>query len=100
MEIARDFFGIEIARSNTGTFLNQRKNVQDILFDAGLTGAKPTKFSLPNGLKLSIEKGNMLANPEPYKMVIGRLLYLTLTTHKTRYLLRCPIFESVLAITN
>jgi len=44
--MARYFLGIEIARSSTDTFLNQRKYVLDILSDAGLTGAKPAKFSL------------------------------------------------------
>ena len=42
--MARYFLGIEIARSSTDTFLNQRKYVLDILYDARLTGGKPAKF--------------------------------------------------------
>ena len=44
------FLAIEIACSSTGTFLNQRKYIMDILTDAGLTTAKPAKFPLPKAL--------------------------------------------------
>jgi len=77
--IARYFLGIEISRSSKGTFLNQRKYVLDILVDAGLTGAKPAKFPLSKGLKLSMDTGQPLPDPEQYRRIIGRLLYLTLT---------------------
>ena len=83
--LARYFLGIEISRSTTGTFLNQQKNVLDILSDAGLIGAKPAKFPLPDGLKLSIETGVVLSNPESYRQVICRLLYLTLTRPDISY---------------
>ena len=83
--LARYFLGIEIFRSPIGTFLNQRKYVLDILSAAGLTGPKPTKFPLPKGLKLSIDTGTALSNPEPYRRVIGRLLYLTLTRPDISY---------------
>ena len=83
--MGRYFLGIEITRYNTGTFFNQRKYVLDILSDAGFTGAKPAKFPLPKVLKLSTKKGTMLANPEPYRRVIGRLLYLTLTRPDISY---------------
>ena len=83
--LARYLLGIEISWSPTGTFLNQRKYVLDILSDAGLTGAKPAKFPLPKGLQLSIDTGTALSNPEPYRRVIGRLLYLTLTRPDISY---------------
>ena len=53
--LARYFIGIEISRSNEGTFLNQRKYTLDILQDAGLTSTKPTRFPLPKGLHLSAD---------------------------------------------
>ena len=83
--IARYFLGIELSRSSTGTLLNQRKYVMDILLDAGLTGAKPAKFPLPRGLKLTSDTGLVLENPEPYRRIIGRLLYLTLTRPDISY---------------
>ena len=83
--LARYFLGIELSRSNTGTFLNQRKYVFDILMDVGLTGAKPARFPLPRGLKLASDTGHVLDNPEPYRKIIGRLLYLTLTRPDISY---------------
>jgi len=76
--LARYFLGLEIARSSTGTFLNQRKYILDILTDAGLTAAKPVRFPMPKGLKLSIEAGALLPDPGVYRRIIDRLLYLTL----------------------
>ena len=76
---ARYFLGLEISRSKVGSFLNQREYILDILSDAGLTGAKPAKFPLPRGLKLATATGPCLSDPEPFRRLIGRLLYLTLT---------------------
>jgi len=86
--MARYFLGIEITRSTTGTFLNQRKYVLNILSDAGLTAVKPAKFPLPKGLKLSIEKGVLLHDLEPYRRIIGKLLYLTLTRPDVSYVVQ------------
>ena len=83
--LARYFLGIEIAKSNSGIFLNQRKYILDILVDARLTAAKPAKFPLPRGLKLSTENGQMLSNPESYRRIIGRLLYLNFTRPDLSY---------------
>jgi len=83
--LARYFLGIEIARSKAGTFLNQRKYIPDILTDAGLTGAKPAKFPVPKGLKLSIEVRQCSTDHDPNRRLIGRLLYLTLTRPDVSY---------------
>ena len=85
---ARFFLGIEISRSPVGTLLNQRKYVLDILKDVGLTGAKPARFPLPKGLKLSSELGELLPNPEAYRRIIGRLLYLTITRPDISYVVQ------------
>ena len=83
--LARYFLGIEISRSSAGTSLNQRKYITDILSDAGMTGCKPAKFPLPQGLHLSTITGPALDDPEPYRRLIGRLLYLTLTRPDISY---------------
>ena len=79
------FLGIEMSRSLSSTFLNQRKYILDILSDAGLTASKPAKFPLPEGLKLSSVTGPALANLEPYRRLVGTLLYLTLTRPDISY---------------
>ena len=65
--------------------MNKRKYVLDILSDAGLTRAKPFKFPLLKGLKLSNDSGNLLTNAESYRRVIRQLLYLTLTRPDISY---------------
>jgi len=83
--LARYFLGVEIARSSSGTFLNQRKYILDILSDAGLTAATPARFPMAKGLKLSTEEGTLLPKLEAYRRVAGRLLCLTLTRPDISY---------------
>ena len=84
------FVGIEISRSSAGTFHNQRKYITDILSDAGMTGCKPAKFPLPQGLKLSSVTGPPFPDPESYRRLVGRLLYLTLTRPEISYAVQHP----------
>ena len=70
--LAHYFLGIEVSPSPHGTFLNQCKYILDILKDAGLTSIKPARFPLPRGLKLSLDKGDVLPDPESYRRIIGK----------------------------
>jgi len=60
----------------------------DILTDAGLTATKPAKFPMAKGLKLSTKIGDLMPNPEAYRRIIGRLLYLTLTRSDISYVVQ------------
>ncbi|XP_071700016.1 uncharacterized mitochondrial protein AtMg00810-like [Rutidosis leptorrhynchoides] len=55
--LARYFLGIELFKTDKGTYLNQRKYILDLLADAGLSASKPTAAPLPQYLKLSLDKG-------------------------------------------
>nr|GEX43216.1 hypothetical protein [Tanacetum cinerariifolium] len=70
----------------------QRKYVLDLLKDTGLIAAKPTPFPLPQNMKLSLDKGASISDPESYKRLVGRLLYLSMT--------RPDIFYAVQHLTN
>lgn len=81
----RYFLELEIIRSKDGTYVNQRKYILDILSDAGLLGAKPVFTPLPKNLKLASDMGSPLQNPNRYRRLIGRLLYLNFTRPDITY---------------
>nr|GEU50924.1 hypothetical protein [Tanacetum cinerariifolium] len=83
--LARYFLGIELCTTNNGTYLHQRKYVLDLLKDAGLTTAKPTPFPLPQNMKLSLDKGAPISDPESYRGLVRRLLYLSMTRPDISY---------------
>ncbi|KAL0376360.1 UNVERIFIED_CONTAM: Retrovirus-related Pol polyprotein from transposon RE1 [Sesamum calycinum] len=76
---AKYFLGLEIARSTEGLFVTQHKYIRDIILDTGLQNSKPTTTTLPTGLKFSSHDVVPLHDPEPYRRLVGRLLYLSFT---------------------
>ncbi|KAJ4812357.1 Retroelement pol polyprotein-like [Rhynchospora pubera] len=79
------FLGIEIARGSGGLFLCQRKYTLDILAESGLLGAKPAAFPIEQNHQLLNATGLPLDDPEQYRRIVGRLIYLTITRPELCY---------------
>ncbi|KAL0379287.1 UNVERIFIED_CONTAM: Retrovirus-related Pol polyprotein from transposon RE1 [Sesamum radiatum] len=77
--VARYFLGLQIARSPAGTSVTQTKYITDIVRDTGLINAKSVTTPFPQHIKLSANGGAALSDPEPYRRLVGRLLYLGFT---------------------
>ncbi|RVW81268.1 Retrovirus-related Pol polyprotein from transposon RE2 [Vitis vinifera] len=77
--VLKYFLGIEVARSSVGLFLCQLKYTLDIVSEAGLLGAKPCGFPIEQNHRLGLVNGELLSNPESYRRLVGRLIYLAVT---------------------
>ncbi|KAL0455649.1 UNVERIFIED_CONTAM: Retrovirus-related Pol polyprotein from transposon RE1 [Sesamum latifolium] len=73
------FLGLEISRSSSGTSITQHKFIRDIIADTGLQSARAASSPLPPGIKLSAHNSPPLSDAEPYRRLVGRLLYLSFT---------------------
>ncbi|XP_074265396.1 uncharacterized protein LOC141587828 [Silene latifolia] len=60
----RYFLGLEISRNKSGLMINQRKYILDILQDLQMEHCSGAIFPMQQGLKLSVDQGELLENPE------------------------------------
>lgn len=79
LKYAKYFLGLELTRLGNGLWVNQRKYILDLLQDAALLGCKPATSPLPKGIKFCSTDGELLAEPQRYKRMVGKLLYLSFT---------------------
>lgn len=66
-------------------YANQRKYILDIISNASLMGSKPVHTSLPRELKLAANQGEPLRDPDRFRRLEGRLLYLNFTRPDVAY---------------
>ncbi|CAN1132933.1 Retrovirus-related Pol polyprotein from transposon TNT 1-94 [Linum perenne] len=70
------FLGMEVARSNQGILLSQRKYVLDLLKEAGMLGCKPSATPMEANKQMSREIDIPLVDKEGYQRLVGKLIYL------------------------
>jgi histone deacetylase 1/2 len=72
------YLGIQVQRTSQGFFLSQSKYATDLLHKANMINCKPVSTPVA-GAKLSKAQGSLLADPTPYRQLVGSLQYLTIT---------------------
>ena len=77
--------GIEVARSQTGINLSQRKNVLDLLEEIDLLGAHLVDIPMDPNQKLVKDEGELFEDPGRYRRLVGKLNYLTITRPDLSY---------------
>ncbi|BBH05042.1 HXXXD-type acyl-transferase family protein [Prunus dulcis] len=70
------FLGIEVARSEQGIFLSQRKYILDILTDTGMLASKPADTPMELNHQLGEYPDQVPTNKERYQRLVGKLIYL------------------------
>lgn len=74
------FLGLEIARSQKGISVCQRKYVLELLEETSFIGCRPSSIPMEPSIKLALHNGEpVLDRPEVYRRLVGKLMYLTIT---------------------
>ena len=73
------FLGIEVAQSNSGVVISQRKYTLDILTNTGMLDCKPVDTPMDPNVKLVPSQGELLRDPKRYRRLVGKLNYLIIT---------------------
>ncbi|CAL2260363.1 unnamed protein product [Prunus armeniaca] len=79
------FLWVEVTRSKHGLFLSQRKYVMDLLADTRMLDCKPADTPIVENYKLGVYVDQVPTNKERYEMLVGRLIYLSLTRPDIAY---------------
>ncbi|CAM8902262.1 unnamed protein product [Rhodiola kirilowii] len=74
LEFLKYFLGLEVAISDAGIFLNQRKYAIELLEENNLLQCKPAKSPMNAKHKLSLSTEALLPDALPYRKLVGKLI--------------------------
>ncbi|KAL9811657.1 putative RNA-directed DNA polymerase [Arabidopsis thaliana] len=74
------FLGLEIVRSDKGIHISQRKYALDLLDEIGQLGCKPSSIPMDPSMVFAHDSGGDFVEVGPYRRLIGRLMYLNITS--------------------
>lgn len=83
--VAKYFIGLEVARSASGIYLCHLKYATYIVEEMGLLGFKSAGSPIDQNHKLSLAEESALADPERYRRLVGRFIYLAATRPDLNY---------------
>jgi hypothetical protein len=73
------FLGIEVAQSMNGVIISQRSYALDILKETAMLDCRPVDSPMDPNQKLLPNQGEPYSDPERYRRLVGKLIYLTIT---------------------
>ncbi|XP_039143969.1 uncharacterized mitochondrial protein AtMg00810-like [Dioscorea cayenensis subsp. rotundata] len=71
------FLGLEVKQSKGSLFLSHKRYAEDLLSKAAMLHCKPISTPMNSNEKLQSQDSSGYTNPSKYRMLVGRLLYLT-----------------------
>jgi hypothetical protein len=89
------FLGLQVKQIKDGTFIYQRKYVNDLLKRFGMDNSKPIKTTMATNAHLDLDEGDKLVDLKLYRSMIGNLLYLTVSRpHNMFSVCMCARFQA------
>ena len=73
------FLGIGVIRTPAGIIISQCHYILNLLYKFGMAECKCLTTLLDRNLKLDADSGNTTCEPTQYQLLIGSLIYLTIT---------------------
>lgn len=85
LDILKYILGTEVARTDSGVHLCQRKYALDLIDSCGYLSSKPCSTHMDSKQSFTKREATPLSNPSDYRKLVGKLLYLTITKPDLSY---------------